>query len=586
MTGDEKDWIEMRLLRNLRYATKEWIPVYGFEYKDKHDKYPNIGFREDFFHVETGIVYNDYRENAGEMKWDDWYQDSVNPYISEDKTYNRAGVLYDRKNNKIGERLVMGQFIDSEYQDEIYINQDFILAYKLVRKNDIWIRPKDNDREVIRSRTCDHKDKKLIEIRSEFLRDYLSALNASFRLYYYRERHAIVDYRPNFINNETSVLSDNQHNRHTLSCHHINPNGDLPDSKGILVKLWRNDVDEEDTIPDFNKNSIEGQCHSYQNFIEKENADRYHLHSRLWRGEWIEGNEQSCLIGYSEPNDDFMVYADNSGQKVPLSSLKYEEINKYLWFKPEIVNLLISNQGGKVEWDTKETGFISTGPDTSIHFGLNKKGLVNVYAYDIARLPYWQKEIWVGQNTPPDDGVSIELAKIQITYTPIKSYAPEEVIVRILEQFNNLYNNKFSLPILNDHEEIHSLLTQINRFQVHSDDSLESLAKNLVKLSIERLNCKNLKKTIGSDVGKEGSLHLLGILLEKKLGVENGEKIMAPLRSLYQLRLRDSHLKSKKIKVEEHYVVLQINRQLPYVWQGAQLIESTAKAFNEICKSF
>lgn len=132
------------------------------------------------------------------------------------------------------------------------------MAYNLVKHEDRWIRPKEGDREVIRYSRDDSNIICFVDIRAEFIKDYLSALDESLRLYYYRERQAIVIKKADFIKAASAELLNEVHNRCTVFCHHITPSGDLPYSKGVFVKRWRDDVDEEDTIPDDNRNSDDG----------------------------------------------------------------------------------------------------------------------------------------------------------------------------------------------------------------------------------------------------------------------------------------------------------------------------------------
>lgn len=89
------------------------------------------------------------------------------------------------------------------------------------------------------------------------------------------------------------------------------------------------------------------KCHRTTEFHYLQESDRYYLHGRLWRAEWVEPTRQSSLNGYSETKDEFIVQLDNTSNKVNLSTLRYEEINKYLWFNPEVMNLLVANTRGK-----------------------------------------------------------------------------------------------------------------------------------------------------------------------------------------------------------------------------------------------
>jgi hypothetical protein len=60
-----------------------------------------------------------------------------------------------------------------------------------------------------------------------------------------------------------------------------------------------------------------------------------------------------------------------------------------------------------------------------VHFGINSRGLVNVYAKDIALLPDWQQKIWAGYNIGPDGKVSEELLASQAEAQPADTQAPE-----------------------------------------------------------------------------------------------------------------------------------------------------------------
>lgn len=60
---------------------------------------------------------------------------------------------------------------------------------------------------------------------------------------------------------------------------------------------------------------------------------------------------------------------------------------------------------GPLQWHTRDTGQVRCSPDSGVHFGMNKLGLVNVYAKDIALLPAWQQRLWVGFNVGPEGGL-------------------------------------------------------------------------------------------------------------------------------------------------------------------------------------
>ena len=52
---------------------------------------------------------------------------------------------------------------------------------------------------------------------------------------------------------------------------------------------------------------------------------------------------------------------------------------------------------------------------------MNSAGLINVYAYDVARLPMWQQRLWVGHNVTPNGPPSTELLQAQMETAPEKA---------------------------------------------------------------------------------------------------------------------------------------------------------------------
>ena len=52
-------------------------------------------------------------------------------------------------------------------------------------------------------------------------------------------------------------------------------------------------------------------------------------------------------------------------------------------------------------------------PDYKVHFGVNRVGLITVYAYDIARLPVWQQRTWAAT-------ISFRMALYQESFWTLK----------------------------------------------------------------------------------------------------------------------------------------------------------------------
>lgn len=130
---------------------------------------------------------------------------------------------------------------------------------------------------------------------------------------------------------------------------------------------------------------------------------------------------------------------------------------------------------------------------------------------------------------------------------------------------------------MRDHHEIEELEGRIHRFRATDENGLRSLAKDLVKATIERINKKSLVKALGEGKSDQGTLKLLQALLAKHTEEDYAYKRMTPLFGVYDLRGADAHLSSSD--VEECYARLGVDRSAPRIQQAAQLIENVAEAF-------
>ena len=90
---------------------------------------------------------------------------------------------------------------------------------------------------------------------------------------------------------------------------------------------------------------------------------------------------------------------------------------------------------------------------------------MNVYAKDVGLLPDWQQQIWAGYNITPEGGVSTELRASQVRARPADTQAPEEFLLRAIEEVNKLSLAKLGIKIFRDHEAIPDLITKTHRFR-------------------------------------------------------------------------------------------------------------------------
>lgn len=572
----DKDWFELQDIRRRLFSRAVWIPVYGAITPIKQSVYPEIGYLEEVLVVGSAIIFNNSREKVEDLNWNYWNIDNTIPYLDKDMRYLEAESFYINPNERLGFRLVLSQYYNSMHPRQVCINQDFVMAYGLLEEGNSWLRPSEGYEEVVRLKRNAEGEVVFVEVRSEYLKDYLAARNAAFRLYYYRQRQAILEVDPKFGWPEGCAMISENNCKIEVRCNEIDASGGTPGTTWAMFKAWRTDVDPEDEVPDFSGNDDEATATETTSGVRGNGGGRFRVTGEMWRGEWIEPAAESCRIGFSEPKEALMVQVDGGGDRVDLEALNYEEVGKYLWFRPGLVNEFLSHRGGKMVWYTRETGGVSASPDGLLHFGVNKLGLINAYAYDVARRPLWERRIWVSHNCRPDGGVSEELMQAQMACEPAGTKSAEFLLHSALSWLDSVFENKFGVSLLRDHHEVEALRKTIHRFRALDESGLRSLAKDIVKLTIERIDKKNLLIALSGGKSDQGTLKLLQSLLAKYTDEAYARKIMSPLFGVYDLRGADAHLSSSD--VEECYARLSVERSAPLVRQAAQLIENVAVA--------
>lgn len=570
----EKEWFELKDVRRRSYSKAVWIPIYGSNHPKSELTYPEVGHIDDLLVVGTAVIFNRNRDEAEKLGWHEFSLDGCGPYISDDGVYYEAGDFPYGASEVLGFRLVLNQHLNSKHPAQVYIHQDFLLAYGLLQEGDVWVRPERGYEEVIRRTVNADTQSELIEFRAEYLKDYLAARKAALRLYYFRQRRAVVGSDPEFDWPKDNVIADDEHDRCEVRVTEIDKTGDIAGATWALIKTWRTDVDKEEDVPDFSQQSDDNTAYESSEGARGTGETRYSLTGEMWRAEWIEPAKASNRIGYSEPDEDFAVLVDGGGEKVSLKGLRFEEVGKYLWFKPEVVNAILAHRDSILTWYTRETGGLSAFPDWIVHFGVNRLGLVNAYAYDIATRPLWERRIWAAHNCRPDGGVSAELLQSQMECEPASTTASEELIQKALNWLDNVFKDKFGGEILREHDEISFLKDRIHRFRATDEPSLRSLAKDIVKLTIERLDKKSLLAACKEADPKLGTLKLFERLLAEHTKAEHARARFATLFGIYDLRLADAHL--SKSDIEGCYDRIGVDRDMPFVLQASTMMQQVA----------
>lgn len=576
------EWFKMADVRRRRLSASIWIPLRQSEVLHQQGIDREPGTFEETLCVGSLAVFTDQRELGDTLGWSSiGLIHTPGPYAFGDGRYKPADqYLHDEEEPPVGVELVLLNHLNSDHDTQWLVNQDLILALRLMQEGDVWVSPNEGYMEVIRQRRNKERRVIAIEIRAEHLRDYLCARGLALRLAQYRERKQYVA-DASHIPWYGAPVEEKQANElfklHTFS---IRADGGLLGRMSVM-RVWRTDVDPEEDVPAFAaENNSNTDYEHYE--VEHSGLTYEQVEGKLWREEWVEPALRSERVRGDRPEEELYYTTGAAGERLSASVLDNEDIGLYLWFKAEVIEALLALRGSALEWYTSDTGSIKCSPDYRIHFGVNEQSHINAHAYDIVKLPLWQQKIWHGFNISPDGRPSRELVASQFESSPADTTAPEEMLKLVIGDLNAFFSQHFGGPLFKPHDHAAEILRNCHRFRALDKNGVLALAKDISRLTVDSVDIDLLKKLVKVDPKEKlGSLKLLERLLLKYCDKDVARQIMTPLNIAYGLRLGDAHLPSKK-DLEEALRDLHTAEDADPVTIGATLLARVSISLYEI----
>ena len=556
-------------LRRRRFENSVWIPLRAAQRKDLGDR------SEEFLGVGSVAFPPGSRAEAEELGWSHiGLSHSARPYAFQDGKYKTVDTFQWNDGVDLGVELVFEHWL---------VNPDLVLALRLQQEGDSWVRPNEGYIEVMRQGRNKEGTVNFIEIRSEFLRDYLAARGLALRLAYYRQRKAILADVSHISWPRPGIHEAKPHDLFETRIFEVDEEGMPSGGRAAVFRMWRTeDVDSD--VPILGPESADntgGDTH----YNEMQKGLFSCVEGELWREEWIEASPRSERVRGDESDEVFSFIVDASGARETARVLNNEDIGRWLWFDAHIFTTLSGRRGAGFKWYTRDTGGIWFGPAWGrLHFGLNEIGLVNLYAYDIAKLDNWEQRIWSGYNVAPAGGVSKELLDSQVRVAPAETFAPEMVLHHALSDADAAFMDKVEAPLFRPHANQSQILGTVHRFRALESGGLLALAKDLARLIADSINQETLSRIISNQDGgkKLGSLKHLEKVLALRAREEDARRVMSPLFGIYELRLGDAHLPTSKIA--EAFRLAEVDTSLILIEQGTALILSAVRSLMTVAE--
>lgn len=566
-----QEWILQTKETRRAFSNATWVPLRA-SINDEKGNVKNVGYIGDYFGCGSAAFPPEHRNMVEErLGWSDiGIGHTVAPYAYEDGYY--ASIDQFQYNNKepIGVNLVF------EYPQPVVggkqwlLNPDLVVALRLIKEGTNWVRPEENFVVVARESFDEKGEHSRIEIKREFLLDYLAARNLSLRLSYYRQR---VENVPLLEGCEYANLKGRKEERDggrfQLLIRNIN---DVFGGSWALIRAWRTDVDADEDAPVMGPENDNNTGHESTKG-HRGGYEGVRVEGEFWRDEWVEHQSQSVRIRGDAENNLPHFIVETDGKRMASSELDNEDIGRWLWFRSSVVTALLSNRGFTLEWYTAETGGIHSTSGYRTHIGLNSSDLITVYAYDVARLAPWEQHIWAAHNIAPEGKVSNELLAAQVKAQPASTHAVEVLLFQSMRMLEAGFQRAHQISLFTHDIDDAETMQQISRFASKDQASLLRLAKELVRAFSDRLNIRDLRKLSShAEKDKLGSNKLLQDILSQKVGTDKARQIFAEIAGAYDMRVGDAHPTGSKVK--DAIKLAGVDQDSSFLRQGEQLIHN------------
>lgn len=567
----DRDWILQTRETRRSFANATWVPLRASQDDEQGPRVTEIGHISEYFGCGSVAFSPQHRETAENLSWSDiGIGHSARPYAYDDGYYSPIDQYQYNDKEPIGVELVFVHDQPVVGGENWILNPDLVVALRLVKEGHTWVRPEEDFVVVAREILDSDGRYRLIEIKREFLIDYLAARGLALRLSYYRQRveNVAVVEGTNY-EGLANHQSERDHGRFELLMRSLN---DVYGGSWASFRVWRTDIDEEEDAPVLGPER-DDNTESEQSEGVRVGPKGIRVESEFWKDEWIDHRAQSVRVRGDTDQSLPHFIVETDGTRMASSALDSEDVGRWLWFRPSVVTDLIGRRGFALKWYTAETGAIISTSGYATHFGVNSADLLTIYAYDIARLAAWEQHVWAAHNAPPDGKVSGELLASQVRTQPASTHAVEELLFVSMRMLEKGFESRFGVNLFNHQIDDDSAMQQISRFHCRDQASLLRLAKEIIRVLSDRLNVRELRKLSShAEKDKLGSNKLLQDVLAKQVGEKRAHQVFGSIVGAYDLRVGDAHPTSSKIG--DALKLAGIDESRSYLRQGEQLIHN------------
>lgn len=567
----DKDWFLMTKERKVSYERMAWVPLFVDEHTELGDL-PDPGFDDDYFGIGTMLLDADDAVELGQLNWIDVRPSLHRPGFDSEGFYS-AKYYFGQVH---GQYLVFP--IQSEGKDSprnVLIDPDRILGLRLHPVEQNWVSARDDGEVVVRQELDDHGNVTKVEIRAEYLKDFLAAREMGLAVITLRERKCIFSEPPEFT--LTKV-------RPSPACQwegwvkEIDEHGASFGNTWTVTVLGRHDVDAEEDAPVAEYSSEDKKLRRRKFETKPGESKRYCVVSDLVKRDWIAPALSSPRVREDKPTESCIFVADAASARMSAQELGDEPRWRWLTFNPESISSLLDQGKVTLEWWSRQTGCFRYSDGSSVPFGVNTKGLICIFSKDVIELAPHRQRHFSGHSVTPDGGACEELVRSQMQNNPADTLAAESRIMDVRKKLDETFNRRFQTPLFRQHDMVKGIATRTHRFAASNLAELYDLAKDLRRIFVESIDDDFLKSMPTTCADNLGSIKRLCKLLDD--AGQDGRSMTAALAGIQELRQASAHLPRKS--VDEAFALVGVDLDAPPVVSAMNMIESVVNSIDSI----
>lgn len=248
------DWMLQSKEISTTINTADWIPLKASRNEEKGDV-EKSGYSADFFSCSSMAFFSEKRRFAEQLTWKELgCSHEFLPSIDEDGHYSCIENFKINSNEVTGVHLVFDHSQPVTGERKWILNPDLIVALRLVKQGNNWIRSEEEFAVVAREEFDKQGNHILIEIKREFLLEYLAARKLSLRLYYcYQRVENIISLKDSPYKNQLSRVEQQNGGEFELAIRKLD---DVFNGRWILYSVEQELLDNKNSVAECNDISI------------------------------------------------------------------------------------------------------------------------------------------------------------------------------------------------------------------------------------------------------------------------------------------------------------------------------------------